>query len=213
MELLDGLDADSLVRRFGPVPPERAIYLLRQVCHSLSEAQSRGLVHRDIKPANIFLCRYGEEYDFVKVLDFGIVRHRPRPRGHEPAADAGERGPRYAGVHRPRAGDGHRHGRARRHLCDRLRGLLAADRAARVHRRHPHGAPRCSTRKLLPTPPIRPDRAADPRGTRRPRAGLPGQGPRGSAAVRQRTVGAAGRGGGASDWTQDRAREWWETYQ
>jgi eukaryotic-like serine/threonine-protein kinase len=73
MELLDGLDADSLVRRFGPIPPERAVYLLRQVCHSLSEAQSCGLVHRDIKPANIFLCRYGEEYDFVKVLDFGIV--------------------------------------------------------------------------------------------------------------------------------------------
>jgi plasmid stabilization system protein ParE len=73
MELLDGLDADSLLRRFGPIPAERAIYLLRQVCHSLSEAQSCGLVHRDIKPANIFLCRYGEEYDFVKVLDFGIV--------------------------------------------------------------------------------------------------------------------------------------------
>jgi plasmid stabilization system protein ParE len=73
MELLDGLDADSLLRRFGPTPSERAIYLLRQVCHSLSEAQSCGLVHRDIKPANIFLCRYGEEYDFVKVLDFGIV--------------------------------------------------------------------------------------------------------------------------------------------
>src|ERR1041385_3923066 len=74
MELLDGLDADSRLQRFGPTPPERAIYLLRQVCHSLSEAQACGLVHRDIKPANIFLCRYGEEYDFVKVLDFGIVR-------------------------------------------------------------------------------------------------------------------------------------------
>ena len=73
MEMLEGLDVDSLVRRFGPIPPERVIYLLRQVCHSLSEAQSRGLVHRDIKPGNIFLCRYGEEYDFVKVLDFGIV--------------------------------------------------------------------------------------------------------------------------------------------
>src|SRR4051794_13641022 len=77
MELLDGLDADSLVRRFGPIPPERAIYLIRQICHSLSEAQSCGLVHRDIKPANIFLCRYGEEFDFVKVLDFGIVGATP----------------------------------------------------------------------------------------------------------------------------------------
>ena len=79
MELLEGLDVDALIRRFGPVPPERAISLLRQVCHSLSEAQSYGLVHRDIKPANVFLCRYGEEYDFVKVLDFGIVRAERDP--------------------------------------------------------------------------------------------------------------------------------------
>ena len=74
MELLEGLDTEVLVRRFGPVPAERAIHVLRQVCHSLSEAEARGLVHRDIKPANIFLCRYGEDYDFVKVLDFGIVK-------------------------------------------------------------------------------------------------------------------------------------------
>jgi serine/threonine-protein kinase len=74
MELLDGLDTDKLVRRHGPVPAERAIHVVRQICHSLSEAESRGLVHRDIKPANIYLCRYGEEHDFVKVLDFGIVK-------------------------------------------------------------------------------------------------------------------------------------------
>ena len=106
MELLDGLDADSLLRRFGPTPPERAIYLLRQVCHSLSEAQSYGLVHRDIKPANIFLCRYGEEYDFVKVLDFGIVGAVRDGADARHGADAGERAPGHTGVHCPRAGDG-----------------------------------------------------------------------------------------------------------
>jgi serine/threonine-protein kinase len=74
MELLDGLDLETLVRRHGPLPAERVIYLLRQVCHSLAEAASYGLVHRDIKPANLFVCRYGGECDFVKVLDFGIAK-------------------------------------------------------------------------------------------------------------------------------------------
>ena len=79
MELLDGLDANTLLRRFGPIPPDRAVYLLQQICHSLSEAESCGLVHRDIKPANIFICRYGEDYDFVKVLDFGLVKAFDEP--------------------------------------------------------------------------------------------------------------------------------------
>jgi serine/threonine protein kinase len=58
------------------------VQILRQMCHSLSEAESRGLVHRDIKPANIFLSRYGEDYDFVKILDFGIAKVI-----HEPTAE------------------------------------------------------------------------------------------------------------------------------
>ena len=74
MELLAGRDLESLVRDFGPVPANRAIHLLRQVCHSLADAHARGLVHRDIKPANIYVCRMGLEYDFVKVLDFGLVK-------------------------------------------------------------------------------------------------------------------------------------------
>jgi serine/threonine-protein kinase len=76
MELLVGRDLENLVREFGPVPADRAIYLLRQVCHSLADAHARGLVHRDIKPANIYVCRMGLEYDFAKVLDFGLVKER-----------------------------------------------------------------------------------------------------------------------------------------
>jgi serine/threonine-protein kinase len=85
MELLDGISLEELVMARGPIPPERAVHILRQVCDSLAEAHERGLVHRDIKPANIYLCRYGRELDFVKVLDFGLVKKA----GEQPEGEAG----------------------------------------------------------------------------------------------------------------------------
>jgi tRNA A-37 threonylcarbamoyl transferase component Bud32 len=74
MELLDGLSFEDLVERAGPVPAERAVYLMLQACESLGEAHARGLIHRDLKPANLFICRVGVQVDFVKVLDFGLVK-------------------------------------------------------------------------------------------------------------------------------------------
>jgi eukaryotic-like serine/threonine-protein kinase len=83
MELLEGRDLQSLVREFGPLPAARAQFLLRQMCHSLAEAHARGLVHRDVTPSNVYLCRMGLDYDFVKVLDFGLVKFNGR-RSFEP---------------------------------------------------------------------------------------------------------------------------------
>jgi serine/threonine-protein kinase len=74
MELLEGFDSETLITEFGPLPAERAVFLLTQACQSLAEAHQGGLIHRDVKPANIYVCRYGLEWDFVKLLDFGLVK-------------------------------------------------------------------------------------------------------------------------------------------
>ena len=75
MELLEGFDLETLVSTFGPLPAERVAQILIQACHSLGEAHQGGLIHRDVKPANIYVCRYGLDWDFVKILDFGLVKN------------------------------------------------------------------------------------------------------------------------------------------
>jgi eukaryotic-like serine/threonine-protein kinase len=81
MEMLEGMDLETLVRQYGALPAARVIYLMRQACDSLAEAHAKGLVHRDIKPANIHVGQVGLEFDFVKVLDFGLVKEVKRPSG------------------------------------------------------------------------------------------------------------------------------------
>ncbi|MBW1873102.1 MAG: serine/threonine protein kinase, partial [Deltaproteobacteria bacterium] len=98
MELLDGMDLEKLVDRLGPVCPERAVFFLLQICESLIEAHARGLVHCDIKPANLFVCRKGNRFDFIKVLDFGLVKkatEAPYPEEQRAGSDIVRGTPAY----------------------------------------------------------------------------------------------------------------------
>ena len=74
MELLRGINLLQLVELDGPLPPARVVHLLRQGCGALAEAHAAGLIHRDVKPANLMVCVYGGIPDFLKVLDFGLVK-------------------------------------------------------------------------------------------------------------------------------------------
>jgi serine/threonine-protein kinase len=93
MEYLSGLTLEDLVGRHGPLPPGRAVYLLRQVCDALREAHAAGLVHRDVKPGNVMVCTRGGIHDVAKLLDFGLVERRgPGDPGDDPAWQGGVAG-------------------------------------------------------------------------------------------------------------------------
>ncbi len=74
MEYLEGHTLHRAIREAGSFPEERGAHIARQICRALREAHSLGVIHRDLKPANIFLVEHGDETDFVKVLDFGLVK-------------------------------------------------------------------------------------------------------------------------------------------
>ncbi len=88
MEYLRGLSLSELVRRDGPLPPGRVIYVFRQICAGLAEAHGLGLVHRDLKPGNVFLAVRGGESDVAKVLDFGLVKLTRDPGAAELSIEA-----------------------------------------------------------------------------------------------------------------------------
>jgi serine/threonine-protein kinase len=94
MELLRGINLLQLVALEGPLPPGRVVHFLRQACGALAEAHAAGLIHRDIKPANLMICVYGGIPDFLKVLDFGLVKDIGDPERVPDGAESG--GPRDA---------------------------------------------------------------------------------------------------------------------
>jgi serine/threonine-protein kinase len=217
MELLDGLDLETLVRRHGPVPAERAVYLLRQVCHSLAEAESRGLVHCDIKPANLFVCRYGGEYDFVKVLDFGIAKGVHGAMGTGTLAvtrtslESVVRGtPAYIAPEQALGGSPV-DGRADIYavgcvayflMTGQLVFTAATPMAVVLHHAHTPPTPP-SERTELPIPPAL-DRLVMACLAKRPL-----DRPQSAKDLARRLADA----GGPEEWTEERAREWWEMHE
>jgi serine/threonine-protein kinase len=214
MELLDGLDLETLVRKHGPLPAERVIYLLRQVCHSLAEAGSYGLVHRDIKPANLFVCRYGGEHDFVKVLDFGIAKaadHLMETGAIGLTRDHGLRGtPAYIAPEQA-LGTSALDSRADIYAAGCVAYFLltghlvfTGDTPMAVVVQHAH---------TPPTPPSeRSEMAIPPALDRLVMACLaksPADRPQSAKALSLRL----GEVDGLSPWTEERARDWWETHR
>ncbi len=76
MELLEGRTLHRALQDEGPLSPQRTMLIASEICRSLREAHTKGVVHRDLKPANVFLVRHDDRdaNEAVKVLDFGLVK-------------------------------------------------------------------------------------------------------------------------------------------
>ena len=75
MEYLEGQTLHHALREVGTMHEDRVGRIAQQICRALREAHTLDVIHRDLKPANIFLSKHGDDEDFVKVLDFGLVKH------------------------------------------------------------------------------------------------------------------------------------------
>jgi serine/threonine-protein kinase len=74
MEYVPGMTLGELVARDGAVPLRHALSLLRQLCGAIGEAHAAGLAHRDLKPSNVMVTTRLQRADWIKVIDFGLVR-------------------------------------------------------------------------------------------------------------------------------------------
>jgi serine/threonine protein kinase len=207
MELLRGMDLARMVRRFGPVAPERTVHLLRQACSSLVEAHERGLVHRDIKPANLFVTALGSDFDVLKVLDFGVVKAtlaETTPHLTQPGRAQGT--PAFMAPELA-LGEPDLDGRADLYSLGcvafwMLTGMLVfeGDNAARMIMDHVQTPPRApSSCSELEVPPALDEIVL------RCLAKEPGERFRSAADLRD----ALGAVSPRSPWTESRAREWW----
>ena len=126
MEFVDGLSLDALVARERSLPLERMVHIVSQVCAALGEVHAKGMVHRDIKPENVMICERGGEYDFVKLLDFGIVKRvENAPETHPDASRVLTRQVRLLGTPCVHAAGTHRPSVRRRRAHRRVRGRRA----------------------------------------------------------------------------------------
>ena len=73
MEYIEGAGLDQIIKRSGRLVPRRALTVAIDVCNSLEEAHSVGILHRDLKPSNVMLLEMGSS-ELAKVIDFGIAR-------------------------------------------------------------------------------------------------------------------------------------------